>query len=242
MAEPRPQWPDTDATRGLVLDRVAPEATYKARVYAALKQAILNMDLYGSPEPAWLDERQLAERLGVSRTPIREAVAMLEQQGFVRAVPRKGIVVLRKTKREVIEMIQAWAALEGMAARLVVERAADDGIAELRTLFRAFGGGRRPADNLSDYSAANIRFHQTIIALSGSAVLAEMTEGLLLHVRGIRQITIGRDDRASQSIIDHLGIIEALEQRDADAAERRARDHTLGLAAYVERHGAGIFE
>lgn len=242
MAEPFPRWPVAAATPGLVLEPIAPETTVKTRVYVALKQAILDMDIYSSPEPAWLDERQLAERLGVSRTPIREAVAMLEQQGFVKAVPRRGIVVLRKTKREVIEMIQAWAALEGMAARLVVERADDAGIAELRTLFRAFGEDRRPADHLSDYSDANIRFHQTIIALSGSRVLAEMTEGLLLHVRGIRQITIGRDDRASQSIIDHLAIIEALERRDADAAERLARDHTLGLAAYVERHSEGIFD
>jgi len=229
-------------TPDLVLKRFAPEETYKTKVYNALKRAIIDMDIYGTPEPAWIDERQLSESLGVSRTPIREAVAMLEQQGFVKSMPRRGIMVLKKTKREVIEMIQVWAALEGMAARLVTQRASDAEIARLRALFKEFNDGHRPADYLSEYSTANIRFHQTIIELTGSAVLAEMTENLLLHVRGIRQITIGRDDRATRSIQDHLKIIEALEKRDTELAEKLSRDHTLGLATYVEEHGEGIFD
>ena len=94
----------------------------------------------------------------------------------------------------------------------------------------------------SEYSTANIRFHQTIIELSGSALIADMTENLLLHVRGIRQLTIGREHRAARSIEDHLKIIEARESRDIELAEKRARDHTLGLAAYVQEHGDSIFE
>jgi DNA-binding GntR family transcriptional regulator len=200
------------------------------------------MDIYSSPEATWIDERQLSERLGVSRTPVREAIAMLEQQGFVKSLPRRGIIVLKKTKREVIEMIQAWAALESMAVRLITQHASDREIGRLRALFREFDEGHKPADHLNEYSSANIRFHQTIIELSGSHVLAEMTENLVLHVRGIRQITIGRDDRVSRSIVDHLNIIEALEQRDTESAERLARDHTLGLAAYVGQHSDGIFD
>lgn len=232
------RWPAAeDAASELVLERFAPEQTFKTKVYAALKQAILNMDIYSSPDPTWIDERQLSERLGVSRTPVREAVAMLEQEGFVRSMPRRGIMVLKKTKREVVEMIQAWAALESMAARLVVERASDADIAKLRTLFDKFDEGHKPQDFVSEYSAANIQFHQTIIRLSGSQALGEMTTNLLVHVRGIRQITIGRDDRASRSIVEHLAIIEALEKRDTEAAERHSRDHTLGLAVYVDDHG-----
>lgn len=237
------RWPvGEQPTPDLVLKPFAPEETYKTKAYNALKRAIINMDIYSSSEPAWIDERQLSERLGVSRTPVREAIAMLEQQGFVKSVPRRGIMVVKKTKREVIEMIQVWAALEGMAARLVTQRASDADIARLRALFKEFNDSHKPEDHLSDYSAANIRFHQTIIELTGSALLAEMTENLLLHVRGIRQITIGRDDRAKRSIQDHLKIIEAIEKRDTDLAEKLARDHTLGLAAYVEAHSDGIFD
>ena len=237
------RWPVGEATTpDLVLKPFAPEETYKTKAYNALKRAIINMDIYSSSEPAWIDERQLSERLGVSRTPVREAIAMLEQQGFVKSMPRRGIMVVKKTKREVIEMIQVWAALEGMAARLVTQRASDADIARLRSLFKEFNESHKPEDHLSEYSAANIRFHQTIIELTGSALLAEMTENLLLHVRGIRQITIGRDDRAKRSIQDHLRIIEAIEKRDTDLAEKLARDHTLGLAAYVDEHSDGIFD
>jgi DNA-binding GntR family transcriptional regulator len=131
-------------TQKLVLERFAPEETFKTKVYAALKHAIINMDIYGTREPTWIDERQLSEKLGVSRTPVREAVAMLEQEGFVKSLPRRGIMVLKKTKNEVVEMIQAWAALESMAVRLAVQRTTDVEIAELRTLFRAFGEAHRP--------------------------------------------------------------------------------------------------
>jgi DNA-binding GntR family transcriptional regulator len=237
------RWPVADQTTpDLVLKRFAPEETYKTKVYNALKRAIIDMDIYGTREPTWIDERQLSESLGVSRTPIREAVAMLEQQGFVKSVPRRGIMVLKKTKREVVEMIQIWAALEGMAARLVTQQASDADIARLRALFKEFNEGHKPADYLSEYSNANIRFHQTMIELTGSAVLAQMTQDLLLHVRGIRQMTIGRDGRATRSIEDHLAIIEAIEKRDTQAAETLARDHTLGLAKYVEEHGEEIFD
>ena len=225
----------------LVIERVAPEETYKAKAYLALKQAITNMDIYSSPEPAWLDERQLSERLGVSRTPVREALAMLEQEGFVKSLPRRGIIVVKKTKREIVEMVQAWAALESMAARLITLHASDDAIATLRPLFEGFDEQHKPHDHLGEYSSANLAFHQAIIRLSGSKLLSDMTDNLLLHVRGIRQITIGRDNRAERSIRDHLGIIDALERRDTETAERLSREHTLGLAAYVEQYGDRFF-
>ena len=226
----------------LVVGRFAPEQTFKTRAYEALKQAILDMDIYASAEPAWIDERQLSEQLGVSRTPVREAIVMLEHEGLVKSVPRKGVMVLKKTKREVVDMIQAWAALESMAARLATLHASDEAIAGLRRLFRGFDDAHKPADHLSEYSSANILFHQTIVKLSGSQVLVDMTEQVLLHVRGLRQITIGRDDRASRSIVDHLAIIDAIEKRDTERAMKLSRDHTLGLAEYVEAHSEGILE
>ena len=98
-------------------------ASFKDRAYAALKDVIVSMDVYRSRAEIRLDERQLAQDLGISRTPVREAMAQLEREGFVRSVPRRGIYVVRKTKREVIEMITAWAALESMAARLITQSA-----------------------------------------------------------------------------------------------------------------------
>ena len=101
------------------LDPIDTSFSFKNKAYAALKSVIVGMDVYGSRSDIRLDERSLAEEFGISRTPVREAMAQLEREGFVRTVPRRGVYVVRKTRREVIEMITAWAALESMAARLV---------------------------------------------------------------------------------------------------------------------------
>ena len=237
MNKAQVKWPlREEAEQSLVIERLLPEQSFKSKAYAALKEAITNLDIYRSSDPVMLDERELSERLGVSRTPIREAVAMLEQEGFVRTVPRRGILVVRKTKREIIEMIQAWAALEAMAARLITQNASNADIGALRALFDAFGREHPVIEHLDEYSSANINFHQSLIRLSGSGVIAAMTGNLLLHVKAIRHRTIFAKDRAQRSIEDHMDIIEALEARDTESAERLARDHTLRLAAYVENH------
>ena len=93
------------------------------QAYALLKNAIADTDIYDPNQELRLDERQLTTALGVSRTPIREALSLLEQEGFIRTIPRRGIYIIRKSKREMIEMIQMWAALESMAARLEIGRA-----------------------------------------------------------------------------------------------------------------------
>ena len=116
-------------------------STFADRAYTALKEAILSIGVYDRPGEVRLDERQLAQDLGISRTPVREAMAQLEREGFVRSVPRRGIYVVRKTKQEVIELITAWAALESMAARLITQNASDEEIAHLREMFAIFEDG-----------------------------------------------------------------------------------------------------
>src|SRR6266446_2001501 len=209
--------------------------SFKRRAYAALKDAIVAMDVYRSRADIRLDERQLASDFGISRTPVREAMAQLEREGFVRAVPRRGIYVVRKTKREVIEMITAWAALESMAARLITEQASDQDIAGLRRMFATFEDDKLHA-KLDEYSEVNIAFHQTIIELSGNQVLIRLAENLFTHMRMIRGKTIGEDDRVERSIRDHMNIIQALEARDTERAEDLVRQHALGLAEHVKKH------
>ena len=226
------------AEADIAIVRIAPETSFKNKAYEALKEAILRMDIYATPEPVMLDERALSERLGVSRTPIREAIAMLEQDGFVKTVPRRGIIVVRRTKAEIVDMIRAWAALESMAARLITTTARKKDISALRDFFKDFNlKDRLPEHHVDEYSKANIAFHQALISLSESPVLVDMTNEILLHVRGYRQLTIGRTERIAASLPEHLAIIEALEERNTELAEKRARDHTLGLASFVEAHG-----
>ena len=120
------------------LEPIDTSFSFKNKAYAALKSVIVGMDVYGSRADIRLDERSLAEEFGISRTPVREAMAQLEREGFVRSVPRRGVYVVRKTRREVIELITAWAALESMAARLITQNASDEEIASLRRVFAAF--------------------------------------------------------------------------------------------------------
>lgn len=217
---------------------VAPVDTlpnFKHQAYAALKNLIVSMDIYRSAVEVRLDERQLAADLGISRTPVREALAQLEREGFVRSVPRRGVYVVRKNKQEVIELITAWAALEGMAARLATMNAGEDEIAGLRRMFATFEGGAVEA-KLDEYSEVNIEFHQAIIRMSHNRVLIDLAENLFTHMRMIRRRTIGEKDRADRSIHDHMHIIEALEARDTGRAEELVRDHALGLAQHVERN------
>src|SRR6201986_4778306 len=159
----------SDAAR-LVVGPIDSRETFKDKAYAALRHVIVSSDIYRSRTDIRLDERQLAQDFGISRTPVREAMAQLEREGFVRSVPRRGIYVVRKTRREVIEMITAWAALEGMAARLITQTATDAEIGKLRQMFTKFENGQLHA-KLDEYSQVNIEFHQAIIGMSQNRVL-----------------------------------------------------------------------
>jgi DNA-binding GntR family transcriptional regulator len=230
----------TDNTRPepsarVVVAPLGDTSTFADRAYTVLKDTIVSLNVYEQPDEVRLDERQLASDLGISRTPVREAMAQLEREGFVRSVPRRGIYVVRKSKREVIEMITAWAALESMAARLITTNASTEEIATLRKMFSTFENGQARA-HLDEYSEVNIEFHQTIIRMSRNHVLIDLAENLFTHMRMIRRKTIGEQDRVDRSIRDHMNIIEALEARDTERAEDLVRNHALGLADHVAKY------
>jgi DNA-binding GntR family transcriptional regulator len=225
---------DDDAPR-IDIQPIDTSFSFKNKAYAALKNVIVSMDIYRNRNDIRLDERKLALDFGVSRTPVREAMAQLEREGFVRSVPRRGVYVVRKTKEEVIQLITAWAALESMAARLITQNAKDKDIASLRSMFATFEGGQLRA-HLDEYSDVNIEFHQAIIRMSENVVLIDLAENLFTHMRMIRRKTIVEKNRADKSIRDHMTIIEALEARDTTRAEILVRDHALGLADHVARY------
>src|SRR5688572_8427822 len=218
--------------------RIAPIVeglSLKAKAYAALKAAIMQMNIYDDHAELKLDERDLSARFGVSRTPLREALAQLDSEGLVRIVPRRGIFIVRRTKAEILEMITVWAALESMAARLATKEASDEELARLHDLVDDFSDDEI-ARKMGEYSDANIRFHQAIIGLGKCALISDITDKLFFHVRAIRQRTIFEQDRAKRSIVDHKEIVAALEARDTERAERLVREHTLRLRDHVDRY------
>ncbi len=219
-----------------LLDPIPEALTLKVSVYKAIREAIGNMDIYSSRQPLKLDERMLAKTLGVSRTPVREAISLLEQEGLVKTHSRHGTFVVRKNKSEILEIVYVWAGLESVAARLATKNASDDEIESLRRMFVTFEGRNVAQAKIDEYSKTNIEFHKRLIELSRSELLNELTDRLFMHMRAIRRTTIGERDRAVKSVIDHMRIIHALEVRDACLAERLVREHAMNLAMHIEMH------
>lgn len=219
----------------LLVPPLEANVSLKDRTYEILKSAICRMNIYAPDAQLRLDERQLSEQLGISRTPLREALVRLEQEGLVNIISRRGIFIVRKTKQEILDLIVVWAALESMAARLATQQASDEDIASLRRMFAGFDRGNAQA-HIDEYSERNIEFHQAILRMSGCPLLVDMADQLFVHVRSIRTQTIQEGDRAAQSVIDHMNIIEAIEARDTELAERLVREHALTLARHIDKN------
>ncbi|MFQ3348622.1 MAG: DNA-binding GntR family transcriptional regulator [Paracoccaceae bacterium] len=199
-----------------------------------LREAILGMDIYHPDIDLRLDERKLAEQLAISRTPIREALARLSQDGLVSILPRKGVFVIRKTRQEILDMIITWAALESMAARLATAIASDAKLQDLRKFAMTHSVHAARAE-LAEYSDANIQFHQFILDFSGCQLLRKTADDLFMHMHAVRKRAMGEGDRVTRSVVDHMKIIEALEARDADLAAKLVLQHTMQLHDHVER-------
>ena len=239
--------PGRRGAHSLELRALTVEASLASRTYDILRDAIAEMPIYdGTDDDIRLDERALAEQLGISRTPVRAALQRLETDGVVQTIPRRGIYVVRKTKAEIIEVILASAALEGMAARLAAERATDAELADLLERYPAIRPAVTPADAMPEgteppvddspisvYSAVNLRFHQEIVDLAHSELFSSHVARLKIHMRAIRQRTIGDADRRVHSVADHAEIVAALRERDGDRAEAAARKHGVSLAEHV---------
>jgi DNA-binding GntR family transcriptional regulator len=141
--------------------------------------------------------------------------------------------------RRLVEMIELWATLEGVAARRAAERASDREIATLARLFTPFQKSGPEAD-LAAYSAANLRFHRALFRLARNRMIERLAGAVAASVRAMRVASIGEADRARRSIVDHLDIIAALAARDGARAELLARRHTMELAAHVESRHARL--
>lgn len=224
-------------TESIQINPIQSDPGLKDRVFEALRKAVMSMEIYSVKEAPKLDERKLAQMLGVSRTPVREALSRLEQEGLVKNIPRRGTFVVRKTKREIVEIIQVWAALESMAARLATIHATDKELQSFQKRCEGYQSDRHlEGAKIDEYSENNIKFHQDIISLSRNEFLISTARLSFAHMRSIRASTIKDSDRTVQSVIDHMRIIEALVNRETAKVEKLVRDHALKLAEHVEKH------
>jgi DNA-binding GntR family transcriptional regulator len=219
----------------MVLDvaKIKTPSSLSERAYEAIKETLLETDLAEISDEERIDERGLAQRLGVSRTPLREAITRLAMEGFLRIVPRKGVYVVKRSKNEIIEILLVRAALEGMAARLATRHVTEKDIERMKGLFSPFDQSIKRRQLLK-YSEANIEFHELVLKASQCGKLIELAGKLFDHMRWISFRSVVYEERFQKMQKEHLEIIAALEKRNPDLAEKKMKAHIEGLARYIQ--------
>ena len=204
----------------------------KSKVYESLKKYILSLNIYLKESDFHLDERQLSEKLGVSRTPIREAIAKLESEGIVITVPRRGVFVHRKSKKELIDIVTVWAGLEGYAAHLIIKNSKKEEIESLNKYCQYTK--QNVLSDLDNYSNDNIKFHEQIMKLTKVRLMSEILESQLIHLQYLRKKFIIQSDRSLKSIEEHNEIVKFLVAGHATKAEKLLKNHALTLVEKIE--------
>jgi DNA-binding GntR family transcriptional regulator len=209
------------------LERVGTSLSLKDKAYAAIKEAILSVRF----EPGMLlVETDLAQQLGISKTPIRDALQELEREGFVTRILFKGTQVTDVCVKDIVEVFQLRAVLEGLAARLAAplftDRELDEIGENLTAAEAALAGG-----DLDLCSEHGRRLHFAIIDKSeaDNPRLAPIIRNLDDHVRRFRILSDRISGRLDKSVVEHRRLLDALYQRDPLAAEQAMRDHLFSV-------------
>lgn len=184
-----------------------------------------------------LNERVLTARLGVSRTPLREAIKLLATEGLVDLLPNRGAVVAPIDPARIAETLAVMGALESLAGELACVEARDDGIAEIRALHYEMLAMHARRD-LDGYFRYNQAIHIKIVEASGNAVLAQTYRQLNANVRRVRYMANLSPERWDAAVQEHEAILAALSARDAARLKRLLRDHlSAKLATVLEAIG-----
>lgn len=190
-------------------------------VFENLRTAILDGNLKAGQR---LMEVQLAEQLGVSRTPIREAIRKLELEGLVVMLPRKGAYVANMSFKDLIDVLEIRASLEGLAASLASERRRDEDIVELERVAKEFEKSVREA-NIDDVLKKDVEFHEKIFIMANNKKLYQLITSLWEQVHRFR-VTYVSNYEASLSLVDeHNRILEAIKEGDSELAKKYATEH-----------------
>lgn len=196
--------------------------------YRAIKQEIpANRLRSGEPLP----KERLIKKLGLSRTPFREAILRLDKEGFIEIKPRMGTFVSHLDLREIQEMYEVRHALEGLAARQVAGRIDPESLAKVERELR-----RLPAAGDADLTAlseAGQQLHRLIVDSCENKVLARFIQSLQEHFRRFRALSLAIREKVLSSHREHLAIVEALKRGDGEEAERLVHEHFDHAARYL---------
>lgn len=220
MAAPARHRRDEPASRGLDSRTIGERhVSLHAQVVTQLRQRIIQGEY--SPGERLIEET-LAEEFGVSRNPVREAIRVVEAEGFVHVLARRGAVVVSPDVDTVEDLFAVRSVVEPLSARLAADRATDEQIGSLREIL----ADSQRATEANDYptlAVLNSQFHVGVIEASGNRWLSSMTTSLYHHVQWV--FRMGAHDRAPHSWVEHVELADALTARNPEWAERAARQH-----------------
>ncbi len=213
------------------LKRIAPRprTTYVDDVILAIRAAVLKGDFTPGRR---LSEPELARQLGVSRTPVREALRSLEREGLVQRTPGRGIAVVKITPEDVDEIYTIKSVLEGVAVRLACQRASDK---EIERLYRFTDDMQALAekDDIGAYAAVSREFHAALIRAARSRRLSEVYRIVDAPIQRLRVFALAQPGRPRASVREHRAILDAIARRDPEAAETLIRAHVGGAGTMV---------
>jgi DNA-binding GntR family transcriptional regulator len=200
------------------------------KVHILLKEMILNARF----EPgARVNVEQLAREMGVSRTPVWEAIRRLEHEGLLVNEPNRGVFMKSLDPEEACDLYAVREVLEGMAARIAAERLTEDG---LRQLEESLEEQQKIAESgdVVEYSHVDFRFHAIIYEASGNIYLKEQLENIK---NKMRPLGIHFESHLPLFVVDHMHIVEALRLRDAERSEEEMRKHNRRMMAILKETG-----
>ena len=195
-------------------------------VYESVRAHVLGL-VRSIDAPVRVREEDLAKRLSVSRTPVREALLRLGQEGILTLEPRRGALLSPLTTEDYVEWLKLRLELEAFAAREAALNASKRDVDALRALFAPFSNANIN-DHIDAYAAANVEFHAAIMRLAQNRLLEKVWKSFG-HRDMLKTKTIERLERAHDSLAEHLAMIDAIEKRDSALADRLAREHVQGL-------------
>lgn len=204
------------------------DRSLRGKVFAKLREDILS-GVYKENEE--LREITIGEELGVSRTPVREALRQLELEGLVKIIPNKGAYVTGITPKDVRDIYKIRSMLEGLCARWATEHITEEQTIELEEiiLLSEFHQKKATGERAEQVSVLDGRFHEVLYEASNSRILNHVLSDFHKYVKGARILSIGSMDRAEKSIDEHRQILEAIKKKDKDLAEELANQHIMNV-------------
>ena len=199
----------------------------RQRLHDLVLGHLQNLIIEGTVEPgSKLNEREVCEQLGISRTPLREALKVLAAEGLIEIVPHRGAFVSKMSESEINDTFELMSALEALSGELAAERMTADGLAEIKALHAAMLVCRA-ANDLPGYYSRNQRIHNNINAAAGNAVLRQVYLSVNRRLLALRFKSNVRADKWDRAVAEHAQMIEALETRDGKRLAAILRQHLL---------------